>query len=144
MDLLHLLEIDQSAVPQEAQRSLLLADRIWRERGAPRDRAGLCAALEEILRRCVSSGIWYAPVLLQRKKAIERGTWRPLRPQAARPAPTARSAGNAAAGPAQPGEQACRLCGGSGVLNAPGTYSGTLCECGAYLRRYARARNTGS
>jgi hypothetical protein len=82
MDLLRLLQIDSSLIGPEARESLLLADRIWREAGAPREMWALVAALEEILRRCKESGIWYAPILLQRKKALERGTWRV--PRAAR------------------------------------------------------------
>jgi len=77
MLLTKLLEIDESRVPPEARRSILLAERIWREAGEPEERWKLTRLLEEILLRCIASGIWYAPILLQRKKAIERGTWLP-------------------------------------------------------------------
>jgi len=85
MDLLRLLEIDRSLIPPEAQRSLLIAEMTWSAAGSPQDRAGLGASLEKTLQSCTSQGIWYAPVLLQPKKAIERGTWRPLQRAATRP-----------------------------------------------------------
>jgi hypothetical protein len=149
MDLLRLLELDRSLIAPEARRSLLIAEIVWSGAGCPCDRAGLCAALEETLQRCVREGVWYAPVLLQRKKAIERGTWRPAR-TASRAAGEAHSPQHAAAAIAPPdsrapaaGDQAagglCARCGGSGILNAPGGLTGALCPCGAYLRRYTGA-----
>lgn len=61
----------------DARRSLLLAEKVWIENGSPLELWQLVRVLEEILRRCIASGIWYAPMLLQRKKAIERDSWRP-------------------------------------------------------------------
>lgn len=77
MTLTKLLEIDESKIVREQQRSLLLAEKVWYEAGQPRERWELVRVLEEILLRCVASHIWYAPILLQRKKAIERDSWRP-------------------------------------------------------------------
>ena len=77
MEFLRLLEIDRSLLAPEAEKSLLLADRIWCEEGCPREPSRLVAVLEKILQRCLSSGLWYAPILLRRKKGLERGTWRP-------------------------------------------------------------------
>jgi hypothetical protein len=77
MNLIKYLEIDESQVHPDARRSLLLAEKVWTENGSPLDRWELVRVLEEILRRCIASGIWYAPMLLQRKKAIERDSWRP-------------------------------------------------------------------
>jgi len=71
------IEIDENLVAPEAQKSLLLADRVWNEEGRPRETWALCAVLEKILRRCLDSNIWYAPILLERRKALERGSWRP-------------------------------------------------------------------
>jgi hypothetical protein len=131
MDLLRLLQIDSSLIGPEARESLLLADRIWREAGAPREMWALVAALEEILRRCKESGIWYAPILLQRKKALERGTWRV--PQ------EFRSVSLPAALPAKSSATAsCCKCGDTGILCAPGGSRGTLCGCGAYLRKFVK------
>ena len=77
MNLIKYLEIDEAQVQPDARRSLLLAEKIWTENGSPLERWELVRVLEEILRRCIASGIWYAPMLLQRKKAIERDSWRP-------------------------------------------------------------------
>ena len=77
MEFLRLLEIDRSLLAPEAEKSLLLADRVWCEEGCPREPSRLVAVLEKILQRCLSSGLWYAPILLRRKKGLERGTWRP-------------------------------------------------------------------
>jgi hypothetical protein len=140
MELLRLLQIDSSLIGSEARESLLVAERVWHEEGCPREGWALAAALEKILRRCAASGIWYAPVLLQRKKALERGTWR------AAAQPSARALQREIAGPARaasPGAvdsagPPCERCGGSGVVNAPAGTSGTLCECGAYLRRFVK------
>jgi len=41
-------------VAPEAQKSLLLADRVWHEEGCPSDAARLGAVLEKILRRCIA------------------------------------------------------------------------------------------
>ena len=86
MNLIKYLEIDESQVHSDARRSLLLADKIWTENGSPLERWELVRVLEEILRRCIASGIWYAPMLLQRKKAIERDSWRPRPREAMRTA----------------------------------------------------------
>ena len=77
MEFLRLLEIDRSLVAPEAEKSLLLADRVCCEERCPREPSRLVAVLEKILQRCLSSGLWYAPILLRRKKGLERGTWRP-------------------------------------------------------------------
>jgi hypothetical protein len=162
-DLLELLGIDRSLIPPEAQRSLTLAETVWRAEGCPRDTAGLCGTLETILRRCTASGTWYAPVLLQRKKALERGTWRPRNLRAARAPLGCAAHDNLASGkqaapptgavpqqrqtpsadsrlPATDGSrvtgEACARCGGTGIAVAPGGASGSLCPCGAYLRRF--------
>jgi hypothetical protein len=53
MEFLRLLEIDRSLVTPEAQKSLLLADRVWNEEGCPQEACALCGVLEKILRRCL-------------------------------------------------------------------------------------------
>ncbi len=134
MDLLRLLEIDRSLIGPEAGKSLLVAERVWCEEGCPTEGWALAAALEKILRRCAASGIWYAPVLLQRKKALERGTWRPAKH---RPAPSVRREIVDSSRP-NSAEPPCEKCGGSGVVNAPGGLNGMLCECDSYMRRFAK------
>lgn len=69
MELRRLLEIDQSLVAPEARKSLLHADRVWKEEACPREACTLVGIMEKMLRCCVDSNIWYAPVSLQRKKA---------------------------------------------------------------------------
>jgi hypothetical protein len=134
MEFLRLLEIDRSLVAPEAEKSLLLVDRVWCEEGCPREPSRLVAVLEKILQRCLSSGLWYAPILLRRKKGLERGTWRP---------PAYTSGGGkspslpASASPAtrEKSDEDCATCGGTGVIILPGGFTGTLCPCGTYLRR---------
>jgi hypothetical protein len=134
MEFLRLLEIDRSLVAPEAEKSLLLVDRVWCEEGCPREPSRLVAVLEKILQRCLSSGLWYAPILLRRKKGLERGTWRP-------PADTSGAGESpslpATASPATRGKSDgdCTTCGGTGVMVRRGGFTGTLCSCGTYLRR---------
>jgi len=148
MDLLRLLEIDRSLIPPEAQRSLLIAEMTWSAAGSPQDRAGLGASLEKTLQSCTSQGIWYAPALLQPKKAIERGTWRPLQRAATRPGKQhaewplerhdERHDGAKAELPAADGN-CCANCGGCGIVTAADGRSGTFCPCGAYLARLLKS-----
>jgi hypothetical protein len=133
MEFLRLLEIDRSLVAPEAQKSLLLADRVWNEEGCPRETWALCGVLEKILRRCLDSNIWYAPVLLQRKKALERGSWRPH----SFAAPPGRSSAASADEP-QGSAERCAECGGTGIVIRAGGFSGSLCSCGGYLSRVRR------
>jgi len=139
MDLLSLLEIDRSLISPEAHRSLLVAEMAWSAAGYPQDLAGLCAVLERTLRSCTAQAIWYAPIFLQRKKAIERGTWRPVaRP--GRQTQTSRSLQSSVALPTQMIDgETCSRCDGSGILTAPDSKSGTLCSCGAYLARLRKS-----
>jgi hypothetical protein len=47
--------------------------------------APLCRLLERILRTCQQEGIRYPPILLRRKKEMQRGVWEPARvPSASR------------------------------------------------------------
>jgi hypothetical protein len=115
MTLIRLLGIHTQMVRPEAQASLDLAARIWAKHGWPEEPDALAEALEETLTRCVEQGIFYAPILLQRKKALERGTWKP------------RLAG---APPPKGAEGQCVRCGGTGSYLEAGT--GYLCPCGAW------------
>jgi hypothetical protein len=137
MEFLRLLEIDENLVAPEAQKSLLLADRVWTEEGRPREVGALCGVLEKILRRCVESNIWYAPILLQRKKALERGSWRP-RSIAARAGRFSAGTSVASSDEQQGSAKTCAKCGGTGIVIRAGGFSGSFCSCGAYLSRLKR------
>ena len=122
----------------EAQKSLLLADRMWHEEGCPSDAAALGAVLEKILRPCLASQIWCAPVLLQRRKALERGTWR-LRTAMHRGNSTIPSA-EASDGVTQSPSGSCTNCAGTRIVIHKDGFSGSMCSCGALLRRLQRGR----
>jgi hypothetical protein len=134
MEFTRFLEIDRNLVAPDAQKSLLLADRVWQEEGCPSDAAALIDTLEKILRRCHASQIWYAPVLLQRKKALERETWRPRSP--VHPGSAAIPAAAASSGETESPEGTCAFCGGTGIVVRKGGFSGSMCSCGALLRRF--------
>src|ERR1700733_145235 len=72
-----LLEINRKFVLREETESLRLAETIWQQDGCPTDAHELRRTIEKILRVCVREGIIYAPVLLLRKKTLDRGTWTP-------------------------------------------------------------------
>ena len=137
MEFLRLLEIDQNLVAPEAQKPLLLADSVWNEEGRPREAWTLCAVLEKVLRRCLDSNIWYAPILLQRKKALEHGSWRP-RSIAARPGCSSAGTSVASADKQQGSAKSCAECGGTGIVICAGGFSASFCSCGAYLSRLNR------
>jgi hypothetical protein len=152
--LTRLLEIDRRIVRAEALDSLLYAERIWNECGCPAEGPALADALETILQRCAREAVYYAPILLQRKKALERGTWKPRAgstgfslcsprlphdnawlPHDVAAAATAAPGSGRARGPAPTGEPLpCAACGGTGIVVGPGGRSGSLCACGAWRR----------
>jgi len=72
-----LLEIERRWVRPEELPSLQIAQEIWDSEHRPTDACELARVLERVLRMCVEAGILYAPVLLLRKKSLERGTWLP-------------------------------------------------------------------
>jgi hypothetical protein len=115
MTLLRLLEIKKQMVRPDAEASLELAERIWAKHGSPESPDDLVEALEEVLTRCVERGMLYAPILLQRKKALERGTWKPRATDVM---------------PPKGAEGVCAKCGGSGSYYMGGL--GHLCPCGAW------------
>ena len=107
-----LLEIKHNLVRIEHHESFTLAEAMWKECGKPIDPRGLIDALERILTACQQRRIFYHPVLLARKKALERGTW----------VPTKISVETGLT---------CSRCGGKGYYQRDGT-TATLCECGAW------------
>src|ERR1700679_3576632 len=78
MTLTHLLEINSRLIMPEELASTGVAERIWRDFGCPTGVRALIDVLEKVLSECAQNGIRYAPILLQRKKALSRGTWEPL------------------------------------------------------------------
>jgi len=157
-----LLEIQRKLVRQEELESLLLAERLWREAGRPVEPLDLRDLLEIVLRRCVSEGLTYAPVILLRKKSIDRGTWTPrtrgskrrtqASPENSEPAtvvaPIVAKMTNDGLTPSRfsmtesfpvvtPVGNACPKCGDSGMIALPGGLHGIMCPCGKLMKDLA-------
>lgn len=128
MTLTRLLEIDRALLTSDESRGLALAELLWNRAGRPAETGALCRALENILGACQSEGLRYPPILLRRKKELERAAWAPQAP-------------NEAEAEAAAGEPACTLCGGAGSIPNPGGLSGRLCEC--FIRKHSQSRNAG-
>jgi hypothetical protein len=77
MTLTELLEIERKFVADEDELGLSYAELIWSDVGMPVEPGALCRALERILRACQREGVRYPPILLRRRKKLERGTWAP-------------------------------------------------------------------
>jgi hypothetical protein len=125
MTLTRLLEIKRDWILYEHERGLQLAERIWLDRGAPCKAEPLCDVLETILQRCVEEGICYPPILLRRRKELQRGAWSPV------------ERGSVSRGYQTPTPQhpSCPECGGSGIIVIPGGRSGSLCmKCKSWER----------
>jgi hypothetical protein len=163
MTLLKLLEIKRRLVHRESLRSLDLAERMWIVRGEPEDEEELADLLEAVINHCMELGIRYAPILLKRKKALERGSWSPRRlqggaasldcesepePPSAIGARLAQVPASAEAPPVMPASAArsvapedsvppalngCARCLGRGLYTEEGL--NRLCPCGAFLAR---------
>lgn len=108
------LKIDENLLLRESRSAMLLAERIWQSRGMPREANALTEVLEEILQTCKESGLQYPPILLKRKKQIERGQYFLDPPKASN------------------GE--CELCHGTGY-HATAAGTATLCPCEAWKRQ---------
>ena len=128
MTLTRLLEIDRALLTLDESRALTLAELLWSRAGRPVEAGALCRALESILGACQREGLRYPPILLRRKKELERAAWAPqatAEPQAL-----------------FSGEPACVLCGGAGSIPNPGGLSGRLCEC--FIRKHSQGRSAGA
>ena len=121
MTLTRLLEIDLSFLQYAEERALRVADKIWREKGAPVEPEPLSQVLEATLRYCVEEGITYPPILLKRKKQLQRNAWKPNLQSHLQ---EARRRANADG-------SFCTRCEGRGFFNLPNG-SGSLCPCGAW------------
>jgi hypothetical protein len=151
--LCQLLEINRKFVLREETESLRLAQSVWQADGCPTDAQELRRTIEKILRVCVHEGIIYAPVLLLRKKTLDCGTWAPnqrRRATASNPAKTNSVSIGAVSALTPPGysttqsfpvappvDDACKQCGGSGLIAASGGLSASWCPCGQYMRNVA-------
>jgi len=127
MTLTRLLEIDRALLNPDEQRGLALAECLWDRAGRPTEAAALCPTLEAILGACCREGLRYPPILLRRKKELERRAWAPR----ARAEPSG-----------SPGDPGCALCGGVGSIPNPDGRSGRLCEC--FIRKHSQPRGAGA
>jgi hypothetical protein len=74
MTLTELLEIERRLLAPEDELGLSYAELHWIDAGMPREPRALCRALKRILYVCQREGVRYPPILLRRKKELERGT----------------------------------------------------------------------
>jgi hypothetical protein len=77
MTLTRLLEINLRLIQPLEYASISFAERTWQENGSPTGVRELIDLLEKVLSGCQKAGERYAPILLQRKRALQRGTWVP-------------------------------------------------------------------
>jgi hypothetical protein len=126
MTLTRLLEINSKLLKSEEWPSISEAERIWRGYGSPTGVRELIDVLEKVLSMCGQYGIRYAPIFLQRKKALIRGTWAPQVCVA--------SIDDRAKGDDSPGG-ACSMCGGTGYRLLDGGRGATLCSCDKWTNR---------
>jgi hypothetical protein len=124
MTLTRLLGINLRLLRFEDDRGLQLAEEVWRLQGAPFEGQILADAIETCLQRCTEEGIPYPPILLKRKKQIERGTWSP---------DTRGNLVDVSTAPVD-GESACSKCGGSGYVLIEGGRHAKMCECNKWVR----------
>jgi hypothetical protein len=127
MTLTRLLEIDSRLVKPDEFGSVALAERIWRDYGCPTGVRELIDLLEMVLSECRQDGMRYAPILLQREKALRRGTWVPRPECIAAPSGATTSKGDV-----------CSKCGGSGYMQVRGGRGMTLCPCNAWEKQLLR------
>jgi hypothetical protein len=125
MTVTHLLEINSRLVKPDEFASVGLAERIWREHDCPTGVRELIDLLEKVLSECRQGGIRYAPILLQRKKALHRGTWAPQVSKV--------PAGESKEGNSNDGN--CSRCGGSGYMTVNGGRSMGLCPCDGWKKK---------
>jgi hypothetical protein len=120
-----LLGIKLNLIKFEDERGLRLAEQLWDLHGKPSSGRALVDALENILQRCTEAGVPYPPILLKRKKEIERGVWTPK-------AETKTVAGNATT---NEGDATCAKCGGSGYVPIEGGLHAKFCDCNSLMKR---------
>jgi len=72
-----LLELDERLLKYENRDSLEMAARLWENLGSPSTRPQLINFLEDFLKACQREGRYYAPILLRRKRELQRGDFQP-------------------------------------------------------------------
>ena len=77
MTLTKLLEIDHRFLRVEDEMGLAFAEKLFSAAGAPTRGRALIEALENVLVACKRESLVYPPIILRRKKELQRGTWRP-------------------------------------------------------------------
>jgi hypothetical protein len=123
MTLTRLLGIELKLLRYEDERGLQIAERVWESRGCPTEGEALCETLERALCRCMEAGISYPPIVLKRKKQLERGSWSPDTKAVATyryivPSDIRKE-----------GRPECPRCRGSGYVVIEGGSHSTFCEC---------------
>jgi hypothetical protein len=127
MTLTRLLEITLRLVKPDELASVGLAEQIWRQQGSPTGVSELVDLLEQVISECGKVGMRYAPIFLQRKKVLLRGTWIPQAGCEVSP--------NSATNAVNTNEGGCSKCGGSGYVVLRGGTSMSLCSCEAWKKQ---------
>jgi hypothetical protein len=124
MTLTRLLEINLKLIQPLEYASIEFANRIWQKNGSPTGIRELIDLLERVLSECQKGGERYAPILLQRKRALQRGTWAPREECLAALSQTSEDA--------PINQNACTRCGGSGYVSVRAGTAVSLCPCDAW------------
>jgi hypothetical protein len=77
VSLRRLLRIRDDYLTEQQQKAMRFAELAWVKSGSPIERKSLIAFLENTIVRCVEEGVEYPPILLKRKKELERHEWTP-------------------------------------------------------------------
>jgi hypothetical protein len=114
MTLCRLLEIKMSLLRAEDHPAVEIAERAWSKAGRPITRRGLIAFLEAFVTTAVAEGYGYPPILLRRKREMQRGDWAPRETRQEESAVEVRA-------------DACPTCKGLGFI-AAANGTGSLCK----------------
>jgi hypothetical protein len=77
MSLRGLFELESRLLDERHETAMHYAESAWMDAGSPRERRALIAVLESVIVGCNDRGLEYPPVILKRKKQLERGDWTP-------------------------------------------------------------------
>jgi hypothetical protein len=77
MTLTRVLEIVPQFLAAEDLAGLMFAERLYANSGSPTEKQALSDELEKIIVACQREGVSYPPVLLKRKKQLQRREWSP-------------------------------------------------------------------
>ena len=118
MTLTRLLEIESRLLSRAARSSMEIAQQVWAEHGRPVDGPSLIEVLEEAMQTCQQGGVRYPPILLKRKKELQRGEWSPPELE----------------------EGICLECDGRGFVSDGRTYTMCRCQSESIMRGYTERR----